>query len=90
MTDIVEQLRAPSGIGEPCDHSAMRDAADEIERLRTRVAQLDQATNIAIEINNDHVGEIERLSAVLAIIAGEAPPVDYLLGNADLARTKLS
>jgi len=34
MTDIVERLRNPSGIGEPMDHMAMEEAADEIERLR--------------------------------------------------------
>jgi len=40
MTDIVERLRKPSGIGEPMDHMAMEEAADEIERLRALNSEL--------------------------------------------------
>jgi hypothetical protein len=43
MSDIVERLRNDQGIG--INLTLCREAADEIERLRARIAALEEALN---------------------------------------------
>jgi uncharacterized alpha-E superfamily protein len=66
MTDIVERLANPSGIGEPTDHAAMEAAKTEIERLREwkrkTTAQAEGAHEYVLaQINADLKAEVEQL-----------------------------
>jgi ribosomal protein L12E/L44/L45/RPP1/RPP2 len=56
--------------------NALRDAADEIERLRRQLAEAQ--------------AEIERLRCALRIIAGQEQCIDNLMSNGDVARATLS
>lgn len=64
MTDIVERLRNPARDNRPL--LTLREAADEIERLRRWKRDVEARTEDATEyvlaqINKDQVAEIERL-----------------------------
>ena len=59
--DLKKRLRAVCETS--CDPDLPFEAADRIEQLESDVAALNKATDLAIEINNDQVGQIERLEA---------------------------
>lgn len=60
-----EALRGQVADFRSCNR-ARQAAEEECARLRDRVAELEQAADIATEINNEHVGEADRLRAALS------------------------
>lgn len=62
------------------------------QNLRDHQTQLDMdgvMVGVSRQAIDEVLAEIERLRAALAIIAGEKPSPDNLLGNADIARIAL-
>lgn len=78
MTDLVERLRAMHALGHD---PVMREAADEIERLRAEFELFREAPS-KLEVAQY---EIERLRVALEIIAGRRQCLDNLMGNVDVA-----
>jgi hypothetical protein len=86
MTDIVERLRDTAAAWRfDRRHTAfMREAADEIERLRKA-----GYGGLHYDLAEKQRQEIERLTVALEIIAGRRQCLDNLMSNADVVRAAL-
>ena len=87
--ELIKQLRDLANCRHD-DFTVGYEAADRIEQLEADVAALNKATDIAIEINNDQVGQIEKLEKELAVSYEDVAELKSKLDEAVNAVHRLS